>query len=138
MTSWKTRTWPSHEGPAPIPIVGTGIVRVISAARPSGTHSSTIAKHPAGGRGAAVLEDLLRRVGVAPRAFDPAELAVGLGRQPEVAHDGDVGRENGFDRREDPPSPLDLDGRAARLRQEASGVADRVGHVRLVREKWHG
>ena len=40
-------TWPLQCGPAPIPMVGMDSSLVTAAATTGGTHSSTIAKHPA-------------------------------------------------------------------------------------------
>src|ERR1700733_8766307 len=45
--SYETSTWPSHATPAPIPIVGTSTVAVISRAMSDGMASSTIAYAPA-------------------------------------------------------------------------------------------
>ena len=41
--SWKTCTWPSHSGPAPIPIVGIDNFDVIMFAKSLGISSSTTA-----------------------------------------------------------------------------------------------
>ena len=58
--SWRTSTWPSQSGPAPMPMVGTGTDRVIAAATSRGTHSSTMAKQPALGQGHGVVDQGLR------------------------------------------------------------------------------
>ena len=120
-----------------MPIVGTGISRVISAASASGTHSSTMAKHPASARACRVLEDLARGFGLAPLDLEAAELAVRLRRQPDVTHHRDVGREDRLDGGEDPPPALDLDRRASGLGQEAARVLDGAGRLGLVREEGH-
>src|SRR5437773_5353250 len=49
-TSWKTNTWPSVCGPAPIPMVGTSTASVIMAPTKSGTprseeHTSELQSH---------------------------------------------------------------------------------------------
>ena len=45
--SWKTSTWPSVAGPAPIPITGIRICGMIAAATVDGIASKTMLKQPA-------------------------------------------------------------------------------------------
>ena len=45
--SWKTSTWPSTAGPAPMPITGTCISGMTSAETADGIASKTIEKQPA-------------------------------------------------------------------------------------------
>ena len=45
--SWKTSTWPSVDGPAPMPMITASIWGMISAATALGIASKTIEKHPA-------------------------------------------------------------------------------------------
>src|SRR5262249_35612582 len=137
ITSWKTRTWPSQAGPAPIPIVGIGMERVICAARSAGTHSRTTAKHPASASAAAAGRICPAAPLAAPWTFEPTELAVGLGRQPDVPHHGDVRGEDRLDGPKDPAASLDLDRGAARLGEEPPRVGDGLGDVGLVGEKRH-
>ena len=72
-----------------------------------------------------------------PLHLEPPKLAVGLRRQADVAHDGNVRGEDRFDRGENAPASLDLDRRAAGLRQEAARVRNRLGRVRLIRQERH-
>ena len=99
--SWYTSTWPLVAAPAPMPMVGTSSAAVAAAATAPGTHSRTIAKHPASAAHRAI--DHLHRLVVAPPLGpEPAEDGDGLRGEADVAHHSDAGvdeRPGGVDAR---------------------------------------
>ena len=66
--SWKTSTWPSVAGPAPIPITGISIRGMISSATAAGIASKTIEKQPASCSASASRATCERRSAVRPWA----------------------------------------------------------------------
>ena len=102
--SWKTSTWPSQPGPAPMPMVGIGNSRGDPGGQLGGHAFEHDGEGPRLGHGQRVGEqDVLGALDlVGP---EPANR---LRRQPDVAHHGDLRLDQGPDRRGHPPAPLEL------------------------------
>ena len=124
--SWKTSTWPSVAGPAPIPITGTSMLRHERLGDRCGNRLEDDREAAGRLQRQRLLGELRRRLGGLALGLEAAEGGGGLRRQADVAHHRDAGAD-------DRPRPLDggaaaleLDGVAAGLLDEALGVLDRL------------
>ena len=135
--SWKTRTCPSHAGPAPMPMVGTSRASVTAAPTTSGTPSITKREAPGRAQRLGRVEQSRRRVDALALHPEAAHGQHRLGGQPEMAHDRDLRLDDGLDDRQPGPSALELHRLGAgpdQRRRVAHGVVGRqvVAHPRHV------
>ena len=77
-----TSTWPSQAGPAPMPMVGTGTLAVISAARAAGMLSRTMAYTPASAMARAPAAIVRACTSVRPCNLKPPNLCTDCGVMP--------------------------------------------------------
>ena len=127
--SCQTSTWASVSGPAPMPMVGTGIS--------VGDLLGHLARHHLqhDGEGARLAHSWAcstrSLAGVAAALHPvPADLVLRLRGEPEVGHDGNPRAGDRLDQRG--PGALKLDGVALRLLHEAHRGADGLGRALLV------
>ena len=115
--SWKTRTWPEVEGPAPMPIVGISSLATIASVIAAGTASKTIAKQPTDCSARASSQSWIASLRGLALGFVAAERGGGLRGQADVAHHRDAGAD-------DRPGALDRDAAGLQLDHLAAGLLD--------------
>ena len=107
-----------------MPIVGGAMALVMRAASGSATASSTIANAPASLTRVGVALDRLPVLLIPALRLERAQRHHGLRGEADMAHDGNAALGEEMDGVGHPRSALELDGAAARLLQDARGVAE--------------
>ena len=135
--SWKTSTWPSVAGPAPIPITGISSFGISASVTADGIASKTIAKQPTDCRASASSASLAAASAVRPWALKPPRAVAVCGVRPTWPITGMPERTIARARSTEGPPRSSLTASTPRLLDEALGVLDRLLVGALVGAEGH-
>ncbi len=147
-TSWNTSTWPSHCGPAPMPMVGTSTALGDHAGHLVGHALEHDGEAPGVGQRLGVGHEPQRGLLLAALHLEAAHGVHRLRGEAEVAHHRDLGVDERLDHRQALAPALELHGLGSgpdQLGRVAHGVARRTrgssstaGRRRSARRAWPG